>query len=93
MRKYLFVGGPADGQWLNVPDGMEIYKVPNDYKPKYPKPYEILKDYDTNPFTITYCEYSKEYLISKEGALHPLFMLADSGFDLIVRLIQGYRRP
>ena len=90
VKRRLFVGGIADGKWMDVPDGADRYLIPvlpdlNYYKP--PGPQDIPLSYDNQL-------YKKAILVDDEHygkrAKYSV-MFVDGGIGLIGHLVSGYK--
>lgn len=89
--KILFVGGPADGMWIDIPPSMPTFT----YLPQEPLTESYPgDDCAPNISTAKTFLYKRENLYSGGGmGKHQVMMINHPGLDLIAALIGGYRNP
>lgn len=79
---YLFIGGPADGKFLEVPEDLPNWNV------RYNTAYTSAH-IDTNAISYKYSTYTKRKLIGDNSTVYHVFTLPKC--DLVRALIVGYR--
>lgn len=83
--KTLFIGGPADGKWLDIPECENYWNIPEEL-PGFPVAERLGMTYTFRKF-----EYRRMKLFSGD-VIHSVMVLPGSG-DLIISLLAGYRCP
>lgn len=86
--KMLFVFGPEDGQWIDVPEGRDFFKVAERMASSEP----VLIESYAPPEVFSSFLYKRSRLSDgKTMKTFEIMVLADSGKSLIEALINGYR--
>lgn len=84
--KTLFIGGQEDGNWHDIPEERDYWKVPEKMEvPTY------IGGPSVSKATFRVFLYKRERLLGKDYREHSVMML-NSDEDLIAMLISGYRQ-
>ena len=82
-KGYLFIGGPADGEWRAIPDARGKVLVPVVSSPMSPFPFGV--DFEE-------AEYRRESFYIRDADPIEMFVFADMSLaDAVIRLLSNYR--
>ena len=87
----LFIGGSADGQWLDIPERTDVFDVP-----RIIPLFSLYRTNESYPERIscmpTPIDRYIRYVLQDDAPRYSVMILADPQGNIIQQLIQGYRK-